>query len=160
VAELDAVERAVKDAIREIRNISRGVSLPEIEARPICALVQSVADTHAARTGTEVAVSCRVRGSEDLPVAVKICVYRFVQEGLNNAWRYADGKGQEVRLGLDEGILRLSVLDRGPGFSGLAAGAGSMAKPAVWGFRGCRTGWKAWAGNSRSATGRRREARN
>ena len=114
-AELDAVERAVKDAIREIRNIARGVSLPEIAARPLCALVQSVADAHAARTGTEVLTNCEASDAIDPPVAVKICVYRFVQEGLNNAWRYAEGKGQEVHLKLANGVLRLSVLDSGPG---------------------------------------------
>lgn len=123
IAELESVERAVKDAIREIRNISRGVSLPEIAERPLCAIVQSVADAHSARTATEVRTVCDVADSVDPPEAVKICVYRFVQEGLNNAWRYAEGKGQEVRLALSGGTLDLSVLDRGPGF-GAAAGAG------------------------------------
>ena len=46
---------------------------------------------------------------------------RFVQEGLNNAWRHAEGRGQEVRLTvagdtLALSVLALSVLDRGPGF--------------------------------------------
>jgi signal transduction histidine kinase len=114
-AELDAVERAVKDAIREVRSISRGLSLPDIDARTPCEIVRAVAETHAARTGTQVDVDCGVGEDAGLTPAVKICLYRFVQEGLNNAWRYAGGAGQQVALSLQGGTLRLAVSDRGPG---------------------------------------------
>ncbi|MDP4033179.1 MAG: histidine kinase [Pseudorhodobacter sp.] len=114
--DLDQIDRAVKDAIREIRSISRGLSLPDIEARDPCDVVRGVIDAHSARTGTEVALHCADNNLPPLSPAVKICLYRFVQEGLNNAWRYADGKGQEVRLGYDAGRLTLAVADRGPGF--------------------------------------------
>ena len=56
-----------------------------------------------------------------LTPAVKICLYRFVQEGLNNAWRYAGGAGQGVALSLQGATLRLAVRDRGPGVSGAPA---------------------------------------
>ncbi|MDT8856223.1 histidine kinase [Paracoccaceae bacterium Fryx2] len=125
-ADLDAVETAVKDAIREIRTISRGVALPDIDQRPVPDLVQGLADAHAARSGMPVAVSCDLPEGTDLPAAVNICVYRFVQEGLNNAWHHAGGIGQEVRLRVGDGFLRLSVLDRGPGLGpGLGSGLGS-----------------------------------
>ncbi|MGP3698884.1 sensor histidine kinase [Rhodobacter sp. NSM] len=124
LAELDEVERAVKDAIREIRNISRGVSLPDIEQRSLDRIVEGVADAHSARTGTEVKVRMHaLEGNVALPVAVRICVYRFVQEGLNNAWFHAAGKGQEVRVTLTERTLRVRVLDEGPGFPDLPVSA-------------------------------------
>ncbi|MEZ5778319.1 MAG: histidine kinase [Paracoccaceae bacterium] len=114
--DLDEVERAVKDAIREVRDISRGLSLPDIEARGACDLLKGVIEAHSARTSTEVALDCEIPGDRTLPAAVKICLYRFVQEGLMNAWRYAAGAGQEVRLTEADGLMRLSVADRGPGF--------------------------------------------
>lgn len=113
--ELDTVERAVKDAIREVRSISRGLSLPDIDARTPCEIVRGVAEAHAARTGAGVAVACDVPGDAGLTQAAKICLYRFVQEGLNNAWRYAGGAGQEVALSLNGATLQLAVRDRGPG---------------------------------------------
>lgn len=138
-AELDAVERAVKDAIREVRSISKGLSLPDIDARPPCIIVRGVAEAHAARTGTEVTVDCDVPADASLTQAAKICLYRFVQEGLNNAWRYAGGQGQEVALSLKGGILRLSVRDRGPGVtltaSGLPAGEGDFSGIGLSGLR-------------------------
>lgn len=119
--EVDRIERAVKDAIREIRTISRGLSLPDIEARSAADIVQSVADAHAARTGSAVAVTCDIPEGGALPAAVKICLYRFVQEGLSNAWRYGGAKDQEVSLTRSGGRLRLAVRDAGPGFGAGAA---------------------------------------
>jgi signal transduction histidine kinase len=52
--------------------------------------------------------------------AVKICIYRFIQEGLTNAWRHAGGAGQKVELSLQGSILTLTVSDKGPGFGGAA----------------------------------------
>lgn len=117
------VERAIKDAMREIRTISRGLSLPDIETRSAEDIVQSVAEAHSARTGSEVAVTSEMPADLPLAAAVKICLYRFVQEGLNNAWRYGGTAGQEVRLTHAAGRLRLAVRDNGPGFGAALAGA-------------------------------------
>lgn len=124
-AAVDEVERAVKDAIAEIRTISRGLSLPDIDRRALPDLVQGLADAHKVRTGAEVAVTCHVAPGIELPEAAKICIYRFVQEGLNNGWRHAEGKGQTVDLVLEGNDLRLTVADRGPGFAAPPPGAGA-----------------------------------
>ena len=117
---LSEVDRAVKDAIREIRSISRGVSLPDIAQRGVCQIITGLAEAHQARSGAPVAVSCDDRGLPALGVAEKTCIYRFVQEGLNNAWRHAEARGQEVRLSAEADRLVLCVCDDGPGFAGSA----------------------------------------
>ena len=114
-AEIGGLEQAVKDSITEIRTIARGLSLPDIDRRALPDLIQSLTEAHAARTGTDVALRCDPGLAVDLPLSVKTCIYRAVQEGLTNAWRHAEGAVQEVRLMLDHDFLRLSVLDRGPG---------------------------------------------
>lgn len=119
-ADLAAVERAVKDAIREIRSIARGLSMPEIEQRQVPDLIRSLIEAHEARTSTRVATHISLAAGVTFPAAVKICLYRFVQEGLNNAWKHAGGLGQSVRLDLSEGILSLSVADNGPGLGAKA----------------------------------------
>ena len=125
-AEVDSIERAVKDAIREIRNISRGVSLPDIERRPMGEVIAGLVDAHQARTGTEVdlAVDLGADGGMALPIAVKICLGRVVQEGLNNAWRHAGGLGQEVAVAITGRVLTARVADGGPGVAAHAVGAG------------------------------------
>ena len=116
-AEWEAIRAAIKEAISETRNISRGVSLPDIDEKRLTEIVQAAVDNHAARTGTTVAVQMTAEPVPDLPDAVKICCFRFVQEGLTNVWRHAEGKGQEVRLDLAGQILTISVLDRGAGLA-------------------------------------------
>jgi signal transduction histidine kinase len=56
-------------------------------------------------------------------MADRICLFRFVQEALNNASRHAGGAGLTVALTGDAAGLRLTVGDRGPGVQG-AAGLG------------------------------------
>ena len=122
---VDEVAHAVKDAIAEVRTISRGLSLPDIDRRSLDDLVQGLAEAHKARTGAEVIVETRIAAGVDLPEAVKICIYRFVQEGLNNGWRHAEGKGQQVRLDIRARELCLRVADRGPGFAAPPPGPGA-----------------------------------
>ena len=113
--EIDGIEGAVREAMAEIRNISRGVSLPDIERRPLSEVIHGLIDAHAARTHSEVKLSERLTPDRDLPIAVKICVGRVVQEGLTNAWRHGGGQGQEVSLVEDRDSLIVAVRDAGPG---------------------------------------------
>lgn len=118
-ATMDEVAQAVRDSILEIRNISRGLSLPDIELRPLQDILLGLAEAHFVRTGAKVRVDCDPRDARDVPISVKICCFRFVQEGLNNSWRHAEGKDQELTLRIKENVLRLCVLDRGPGYGAL-----------------------------------------
>ena len=57
---------------------------------------------------------------KDLPKAASpvflTCLYRFVQEALNNAFRHAGGKDQSVKVLTEGGFLIVEVADGGPGF--------------------------------------------
>jgi signal transduction histidine kinase len=110
-ADIDSIDRAVREAIAEIRTISRGLSLPDIERKPLGELVQGLVDAHAARTGSDVRLTMRL--ASDPPTVVKTCVCRTVQEGLNNAWRHAAGVDQSVTLTLTGRDLRLVISDGG-----------------------------------------------
>ena len=114
--ELDSIEGAVREAIGELRNISRGMSLPDLEKRPVEALLRSVAEAQGARSGMAAQVSVAMNGHDDLPGEVKTCLYRVAQEGLTNAWRHAQASQPELRLEVKDRELTFSVLDRGPGF--------------------------------------------
>jgi signal transduction histidine kinase len=47
----------------------------------------------------------------------KICVYRFVQEALNNAFRHGGGLAQEVKAIADDRYVAIEVSDKGDGFN-------------------------------------------
>ncbi len=53
---------------------------------------------------------------ERLSHAAKICIYRFVQETLNNGFRHGGGIGQRVSQRMDGDRVMIEVVDSGPGF--------------------------------------------
>jgi len=115
--ELDALDLAVEDALRDIRTISKGLLLPEIKDLPLCEVIELVATAHEKRTATKVTMDCDKVG-DSFTHAVKICVYRFVQESLNNAFKHAGGAGQRVVCSVRDGMLTVSVSDAGIGQAG------------------------------------------
>ena len=110
--ELQALDSFLADALRDIRSISKGLLLPEIESLPLPEVVRRAARAHEQRTGTAVSVRCEDM-PQPLPNAVKLCVYRFAQEGLSNAFRHAGGNGQTVTCRFEDAVLCLAVEDSG-----------------------------------------------
>ena len=71
--------------------------------------------THERRTGSHVALSID-NVPDQAPLALKITVYRLIQEALHNAYRHAGGVGQAVQASGAAGQLEIEVCDEGPGF--------------------------------------------
>ncbi len=119
---LHIVKASLDDAMRDIRDICRGLSLPALESMTLPTILRTVVDAHRKRTGSDVRL---VMGTEEpkLSQSLKICIYRFVQEGLNNAFRHASGADQKVESRVEDGVLRLCVSDSGPGFAATDAAA-------------------------------------
>lgn len=115
VPDIEIVRESLADALAEIRNISTGLTLPELDETSTRRLLEIVAGAHERRTRTK--VELRVESApEDLERPLKICVYRFVQETLSNAFRHAGGAGQRVACRVEGDVLEITVSDSGPGF--------------------------------------------
>jgi signal transduction histidine kinase len=111
---LQSIEGVLTEALQNMRIIARGLMLPEIEGMTLGETVRAAADAHERRTGTKVSVALDDYHG-DLPPALRICAYRFVQEGLNNAFRHAGGKGQTVECRVEGRLLTVRVSDAGHG---------------------------------------------
>jgi signal transduction histidine kinase len=96
--------------------------LPQLEKLGLRDLVRSAVAAHEQRTNTVVELSLP-ESSPELSHPEKICVYRFVQEGLANAFRHAGGIGQRVAAEVHGKTVRVVVEDAGPGFDVAAAPA-------------------------------------
>ena len=117
--ELDTVAVAITDAMTEVRALSRGLSLPDIADRPLPDILRGAVDAHVVRTGHEVAITISCDTPPALSPAERICVFRFLQEGLSNASRHAGGVGLAVTLTCTTQQLTLTLRDRGPGLETL-----------------------------------------
>lgn len=119
-AEAAEIREAVATALGEIRTISRGLSLPDLDRASLGETVERALDLHGRQAGGPPPL--RWEGPRDpaLDPSAKICVFRFLQEALSNAARHGGGaKGVTARV-RPEG-LRVTVTDEGPGFDPAAA---------------------------------------
>ncbi|MBZ9821425.1 sensor histidine kinase [Mesorhizobium sp. CA4] len=114
-AEIAGIHKTLGEAMREIRGICNGLVLPQIETQAIADILRLAVAEHERRTSTKVLLTLPERLPE-LGTSEKISIYRFVQEGLNNAFRHGKGKGQQVRTTTKGGKLLVEVVDAGPGF--------------------------------------------
>ncbi|MEI9403775.1 sensor histidine kinase [Mesorhizobium argentiipisi] len=114
-AEIAGIHKTLGEAMREIRGICNGLVLPQIETQAIADILRLAVAEHERRTSTKVLLTLPDRLPE-LGTSEKISIYRFVQEGLNNAFRHGKGKGQQVRTTTKGGKLLVEVVDTGPGF--------------------------------------------
>lgn len=113
--EVAMIRKTLEDALREIRGICTGLVLPQIETAAAPDILRLAVNEHELRTGTSVTLT--LAGQLPEPGASeKISIYRFVQEGLNNAYRHGRGKDQAVSAGMKGGRLCVEVSDAGPGF--------------------------------------------
>lgn len=113
--EWDTIRSSLAHALQEVRVISAGLRLPELENLTLPETLARVVRGHERRTGTKVTLRLGSVPEEAL-LPVKITVYRVVQEALNNAYRHGGGIGQRVVVGCEAGRLSVEVADQGPGF--------------------------------------------
>ena len=112
---LMTIKGSLDEAMAEIRGICSGLMLPHIETDNLAALLKRAILAHEQRTGVTVALSLDNIPAH-LSTSAKICVYRFVQEALNNGYRHAGGIGQKVAQTSEGGLIIVEVIDEGQGF--------------------------------------------
>ena len=114
-ARLEAVHHLAAKTVEETRNMSlllRPSMLDDFGLVP--ALEWQARDTRR-RTGLRVDVDAPEM-ADSLPEEHKTCIYRIVQESLNNAARHAQARAVQVTLRSDNGAVLVSVQDDGSGF--------------------------------------------
>jgi signal transduction histidine kinase len=109
-----AIERLTGRILTELRNISIGLVLPELEGFTPNEIIQLAVQNHEEATGTK--VSSQIG---DLPAsltrAITLCLYRIAQEGLNNAFHHGKAIEQHVEVRTEGQSIVIVVSDKGPG---------------------------------------------
>lgn len=102
------IEDALSGALGEIRAVAMDFVLPDIVDLNLAEVIENAVNQHMRRTGIVVAVDTRVEPVHARP-EVATCVFRFIQEGLNNAFHHGLPEGQAVVASLQGGVLKLSI---------------------------------------------------
>jgi len=109
------IRTALKSALADLRAVLSGLRLPEIEYLSLGQTAERAVRDFESKTGSTVAYS---RGNlpDEAPLAVRITLYRILQEALSNGFRHAKGVDQRVSIDTCVGILIAEIADQGSGF--------------------------------------------
>ncbi|MDQ2653308.1 MAG: sensor histidine kinase [Chloroflexota bacterium] len=113
--EFTLVEGSLRRSLDEVRAMSAGWSLPHLANLTVAQTIDHVERAHRRRTGEPLVVKTQDL-PEQAPLAVKIALYRIIQEALTNAWRHAGGKDLQLEVARQGYELRVTITDAGPGF--------------------------------------------
>jgi signal transduction histidine kinase len=118
-ARIGRIRSLLESGLNEVRSFLGAFRPPEFEARDLVGLVEGLAMQH--ETHTDTTIDLLVDAPlPDVPLPVKIAIYRVLQEGMSNAYRHggADRVVIRMRRVLRTGgpRLRVSVSDNGHGF--------------------------------------------
>ena len=112
---LASVQSAMQNSLTELRSISGGLSLPHLAGLGPVEMITHAVQAHERRTNTKVILELGEL-PEQLPMPMKITIYRLIQEALNNSFHHAGGTGQQVRASVEEENIIIRVSDDGSGF--------------------------------------------
>lgn len=114
-----SIQGVLRSALEDLRNIAAGLGLPGIGGlSPGDTIRRAVRDVERQSGCT---IDAHLDGlPEEAPLALKITLYRVVQESLNNGVRHAPGSVLRVRACMDgQGAttaVMIEIADDGPGF--------------------------------------------
>ncbi len=111
---LESIRGLAEKGMNEIRNMALLLRPSMLDDFGLVPALDWQARETAKRTGMRVEVKSDVEG--ELPEEHKTCIYRVVQEALNNCARHAQAASVQVAVESHPGQILLSVQDDGSGF--------------------------------------------
>ena len=116
LSDFDVVIEQIREAVEDVRNISRNLSPSILDDFGICVAIDMLCNESSSDVPA-LDVECTACVNEVmLPDIVKVAIYRVVQEALNNVRKHAAAERVEVQIISDEQGMSLTVRDDGTGF--------------------------------------------
>ena len=112
---LEHIKTVAERVVQTVRNMALLLRPSMLDDLGLVPAVEWYARELSRQAGIEVKVHAE-NVSEKLPDEVKVCVYRVIQEALNNAQRHAHAKNVLVELTQSSDATRVKITDDGSGF--------------------------------------------
>jgi signal transduction histidine kinase len=108
-------KKILEDTIQEVRALSQSLVANSVKEIGLIKSVSDLIDT--IRHNQQLDISFQAKGfSEKLPAALKLTLFRIIQEQLNNIQKHAAAHSIIINLTLDKENLTLLIADDGKGF--------------------------------------------
>ena len=113
---LNTAIRLLEASLDSIRDVITTFHAPEFPKLELAELVEELSVQHETLTGEPVIIEID-EGLPQVPLVLKIALFRILQEALSNIRRHAGSPEAMVRLSKQNGRLCVEIEDRGKGFS-------------------------------------------
>jgi signal transduction histidine kinase len=113
---VESIRKLAESSVNVVRNMALLLRPSMLDDLGLVPALQWQAREISKRTGLAVTVEAE-NVADDLPEEHKTCIYRVVQEALNNCARHAFARSVRIEVVQESGRIRLSVLDDGLGFN-------------------------------------------
>lgn len=113
--ELYRIQNALQSSLQDVRRISSGLAIPDMAELSLAETARRAVLNFERMSGLMVETEID-KSLGKAPLAVKITVYRLLQESLTNCRQHAPGGEPRVRVQQSEGQVLVSVTDQGTGF--------------------------------------------
>ncbi len=113
--DLRTIHTALQSALTDLRSISLGLQLPEIDWLPSNEIAVRAVRDFERKAGSQVTL-IKSTDPVEMPLPVKITLYRLIQESLSNGLRHGGATHQTVEVSNTTGRLDVVVRDNGTGF--------------------------------------------
>lgn len=113
--QIGRIRKAVENAVGSIRDMALLLRPPMLDDLGLVAALEWQARETSRRSEMEVEVAAGEMGN-DPSDQVKVCIYRLVQEALQNAANHSHAKNAKVLVQRKKGALEVEVSDDGVGF--------------------------------------------
>ncbi len=112
---LQSIQRLAETSMNTVRNLALLLRPSMLDDLGLVPALRWQAREVAKRTGMKVRVQAEDL-AEDLPDEFSTCIYRVVQEALNNSVRHAHARSVRIQVSGGAGDVRLAIEDDGDGF--------------------------------------------
>ena len=113
--QVEVIKGLVENTVRVVRNMALLLRPSMLDDLGLVPALRWQAREVSKRTSMDVSVAAET-SSDDYPDAYKTCIYRVVQEALNNCSRHSEAHTVRIRVEEKSGRLMLSIQDDGKGF--------------------------------------------
>jgi signal transduction histidine kinase len=114
-SQVETIKGLVENTIRTVRNMALLLRPSMLDDLGLIPALKWQAREVSKRTSMDVTVTAEI-SEQDLPEEYKTCIYRVVQEALNNCCNHAHASCVQIRVAREASRLTLSIQDDGQGF--------------------------------------------
>ena len=125
---LGRCDKLLTDALEENRRIAHNLHPADLNNLGFSSACNNLCKEFQSRTNLKVLCVITLPANHRLPPGIELTLFRIVQEAINNIEKYAHAENVSLKVGLQNGSIRLKIQDDGRGFDVKKTHSGTREK--------------------------------